>query len=75
LYQHDQANNTSLVETLFLYLLNDKSHMRCAKKMFVHKRTFQYRLSKVFELIDIDIDDDFIRLNMLNSLMFVQMLE
>lgn len=43
--------------TLRVYLENNKSLARTAKQMFLHRNTIAYRINRIVELLDVDLDD------------------
>ena len=57
IYLYDEANATSLLETVYQYLLNNKSLEKTGKILFVHKNTVMYRLEKVKDLFSINFDN------------------
>jgi DNA-binding PucR family transcriptional regulator len=65
---YDKEYGTNLMEVLYIYLLNNKSHTVCARKLFIHRSTFQYRLNKIFSMVDVDLDDEETKLNILFSI-------
>ena len=69
LIEHDSVYGSNLFEVLFTYLLYNKSHSKSSKKLFLHRNTFQYHLTKALDIIEnyADVDDPETRLNMLLS--------
>lgn len=57
IYNYDRTNNTSLLETTYQYLLNNKSLSETSRIMFVHKNTVTYRLERTKDLFDINFDN------------------
>lgn len=57
IYIYDRDNNTSLLETLYQYLLNNKSLNETSRILFVHKNTVTYRLERVKDLFNIDFNN------------------
>lgn len=57
IYNYDRTNNTSLLETTYQYLLNNKSLSETSRIMFVHKNTVTYRLDRTKDLFDINFDN------------------
>lgn len=64
---HDAQKNSDLYETLFQYLINERSIQKGANAMHVHKNTYSYRLERIRELADIDLDDPDTRLYLMIS--------
>ena len=55
---HDQAQNTDYANTLKAYLMNGRNAVRASKELHIHKSTFFYRLNKMEELFDLDIEEE-----------------
>jgi sugar diacid utilization regulator len=53
---YDSRYGTELVQTLITYLGNDASTVRTAGDLFAHRHTIRYRLDRVSELTDLDVD-------------------
>ncbi|KWW21858.1 hypothetical protein AS888_05050 [Peribacillus simplex] len=52
------ANNDGiLLETLIVFLETNGNVSRTAEKLFIHRRTMTYRLQKIKELINMELDD------------------
>jgi len=54
LWEYDKKHNTSYVDSLYVYLSTGKNLIESAKRMFVHRNTFVYRIGKILELIGED---------------------
>lgn len=57
LYQYDQENHTDYRYTLEAYLENNRNSTATATSLNIHKSTLFYRLSKMAELFQIDINN------------------
>lgn len=57
IYNYDKINNTSLLETLYQYLLNNKSLSETSRIMFIHKNTVTYRLERIKDLFNLDFNN------------------
>ncbi|WLR51146.1 PucR family transcriptional regulator [Bacillus tianshenii] len=57
LKQKDQTNQTSLLKTLEVYLLNNCKLKPTAEQLFIHTNTLKYRINQITELTDIDFSD------------------
>ncbi|GLO67926.1 MULTISPECIES: PucR family transcriptional regulator [Oceanobacillus] len=55
LRSYDNRHQTSLLETLDIYLQCDSNVYRAAKKLFVHPNTMNYRLKRIKEVSGIDL--------------------
>lgn len=57
LYQLSKTQQIDLFETLRTYLMNNGNISQTANDLFIHRSTLAYRLNKIKEEIEIDIDD------------------
>lgn len=57
LLSYDERNKTQLFETFFMYLLNGGNITTAAQKLFIHRNSMRYRLDKIGQLIDFNMDD------------------
>ncbi|MGJ9383137.1 helix-turn-helix domain-containing protein [Salipaludibacillus sp. CF4.18] len=57
LLKYSMNNSVNLFETLQVYLNNNGSLSNASKQLFIHRSTLEYRLERVLELIQIDLDD------------------
>ncbi|MDH6554546.1 helix-turn-helix domain-containing protein [Streptomyces sp. SAI-041] len=57
LLAYDQQHNANLVETLRSWLNSFGDVPAAAKTMYVHQNTFRYRLRRVAEVAETDLDD------------------
>ena len=53
----DEQQNTEYMKTLKIYLDEHLNAMQSAKKLFIHRSTFLYRLDKIKSLLESDLDD------------------
>lgn len=67
LKEQDAKKGSALYETLFQYLLNERSIQKGAAALHVHKNTYSYRLERIRELTNVDLDDPFTRLYLMLS--------
>jgi len=67
LYEHDQRHNTNLLESLFIYLLTERSLLKAAKKLYIHRNSLVYRLEKINDLAHLSLDDPVFRMRMILS--------
>lgn len=56
LMRYDDQYRTQLVETLETWVLSDASASVTAARMYAHRHTIRYRLSRVRELTGLDVD-------------------
>lgn len=57
LIEYDEKHNTSLKETLNMYLSNNRSVQAVSDKNFVHRNTVNYRIKKIKEILNCDLED------------------
>lgn len=57
LIQYDRRHNTSLFDTLFMYLMCGKDLAQARERLHIHRNTLFYRLAQIRELADVDLDD------------------
>lgn len=68
LLEHDLEKNSEFLQTLYLYLLEERSLIKVAEIMNIHRNSVVYRINRVSELVDIDFEDLKIRYNLLIGL-------
>ena len=74
LYKYDIDNNTSLGFTLYTYIKCNRSLVICSKELYVHKNTITYRLNKIKDILNDNLDSSSINLNYLHSLLIIKYL-
>lgn len=57
LYQYDQEHGSEYLHTLKTYLENNMQPVATAKKLFIHRTTFLYRLDKMNSMFHLHMDD------------------
>ncbi len=57
LRDHDRENGTQYMETLKTYLDHQENAVQSAKTLFIHRSTFLYRMEKIREIMDSDLED------------------
>ena len=67
LRDYDARKKSELYETLYQYLLHDRSLQHGAQAMHVHKNTFTYRLDRIREMGGVDLDSPMDRLYLMMS--------
>lgn len=68
LKEHDETKNSELLKTLYYYLIEERSLMKAAKHMDVHRNSIVYRTGKINDLVDIDLENAESRYNILIAL-------
>ncbi|MBE6015301.1 MAG: hypothetical protein E7241_08085 [Lachnospiraceae bacterium] len=72
---YDEKNETELYKTLKVYLRNERNAVHTAKELFIHRSTLFYRLDRIKELTNIDLDDPATRLYINISYRILERLE
>lgn len=62
LVQYDQKNNTELVSTLEKYYKCNANVLVTAEKLFMHRNTLNYRLKRIRQILNTDIDEPEIKM-------------
>lgn len=57
LKKHDEKNQTQYMETLRVYLEQHLSATQAARELFIHRSTFLYRLDRIKEILQSELDD------------------
>ena len=57
LARYDEANQSSLLETLKVYLMYDRNAQRCANTLYLHRNSLQYRVRRIQEIAGIDLEN------------------
>lgn len=65
LIHHSIGKNVDLFHTLRIYLEQNGSIKNTADSLFIHRSTLLYRLDKIKELLDIDLEDSEARFNLM----------
>ena len=67
LKQFDEKNRLRLCETLRAFLENERSLVRTAGALGIHRSTLIYRIDKISTILDVDLNDPDTRLHLLLS--------
>jgi hypothetical protein len=65
--EYDKRHGTEYDRTLHAYLLEERNHVRTAKRLGIHKNTLIYRTKKLEQEFGIALDDEGLRLRLLLS--------
>lgn len=57
LREYDRANQSNMLETLRVYLDNDRNAQRCASILYLHRNSLQYRIRRIQEIADLNLGD------------------
>ncbi len=61
---YDQQNNSDLLLTMSVYFANNGNMAATAKQLNVHRNTLVYRLNRIAEITQLDMDDADVQLNL-----------
>lgn len=75
IFIYDQANRSEFIDTIYLYLLTNKSLNETAKRLYIHKNTITYRLEKIKELFSLDFFDYNKNINYIFSIHIIYFLQ
>lgn len=75
IHEYDLVNGTDFLLTLETYLMNNKSLMAAADKLFIHRSTLTYRLNAIEKITPIQLDDPGERLHILLSCIVLRKLD
>ena len=67
LLAYDAAHHTDFYHTLYVYLCQERSIADTARALNLHRNSLLYRLKRLRELLDADLDDPLVRLHILLS--------
>lgn len=57
LIDYDNMYKTNYLKNLYLYVMNFKNQSKLADLMHVHRNTLRYRISKIEEIMDVDLNN------------------
>ncbi|SFB02263.1 PucR C-terminal helix-turn-helix domain-containing protein [Acetitomaculum ruminis DSM 5522] len=75
LLDYDNEHGTKFLETLHYYLRNERRLTQTAKMMYLHRNTLFYRIERITEIMDTDMEDPDEREHILLSLMILRLAE
>src|SRR5262249_25124475 len=64
LLDHDRMHSTQLVQTLDVFLQHDGNGVQAAQQLYIHRHTLKYRLQRIAEICNLDLDDPLSKLNL-----------
>ena len=67
LYQSDVQNGTEYINTLYVYLRNERSPLKTANQLFIHRNSLMYRMEKINNLLQCDYENIRLRTHLLIS--------
>ncbi|MCM8711240.1 helix-turn-helix domain-containing protein [Clostridium sp. SYSU_GA19001] len=57
LLEYDEKHGTNFLESLYVYLYNDKNLVVSANSLHIHRNTLSYRIEKISEIMNLDLND------------------
>ena len=57
LAEYDRNNQSDMLETLKVYLDSDRNAQRCANLLYLHRNSLQYRVRRIQEIADVDLEN------------------
>jgi purine catabolism regulator len=69
LAEHDRMHGSQLTQTLETFLENDGNGVQTAQQLYIHRHTLKYRLQRIHEISDLDLDDSLCKLNLRAALL------
>lgn len=73
--QYDRKHGTAFLPTLREYLTNIQNPALCAANLHIHKNTLYYRINKLSDLFDLDLQDGRLRMRLQLSLELLRLEE
>lgn len=73
--EYDQQNNSDLLLTMSVYFGNNGNMAATAKELNVHRNTLVYRLNRIAEITQLDMDDANVQLNLHLAIKAYQLLQ
>jgi len=64
LIEYDSGNTTEWLDTLGIYLEEGGSIQKAAERLFIHPNTMSYRVKRIKEILDIDLQNQEVQLNL-----------
>ncbi|NLY86285.1 MAG: PucR family transcriptional regulator, partial [Tissierellia bacterium] len=68
-----EPDSEELISTLKVYLESESNSNIAAKKLFIHSNTVRYRIAKIQQICDIDLEDPMERLKVEILLKFIEL--
>jgi sugar diacid utilization regulator len=69
LEDYDHANGTFLQETLLTYYMHGFNLRKTSEALYIHRNSLQYRLKKIEELLEMELNDYMEYLNLVNCIL------
>ncbi len=72
LYKNDLEHSTNNVQMLYLYLRHERHASVVAKLLFMHRNNIAYRINRICEAHNLDLEDPDVRLNLLLAILMLK---
>lgn len=72
LYESDLEKNTNNLEVLFAFLMNERRATETANFLHMHRNNVIYRISRIEEMLSIQLDDKLTRVNLIMSYLMLK---
>ncbi len=72
LKEYDSDSDGDLLETLYAYICYERSLVKTAEKLNVHRNTVVYRVNRINEIINLDLDNPLIRYHTIISILLIE---
>ncbi|WP_373601526.1 PucR family transcriptional regulator [Paraclostridium bifermentans] len=69
LLEYDKDKNSNMLKTLKVYLYNDCNLIKTSNKLFIHRNTLIYRINKIKNILDINLDSALSKNELINAIM------
>jgi len=56
LLEYDNKNGTDLLDTLEIYLTEDRNLRKTSEELYIHRNTLKYRISRIQEILQINLE-------------------
>lgn len=66
--EYDEENESAFLETIETYILCNGNISQTSSKLYIHRNTCIYRIGRINELFQLDLDDPYTRAEILNCL-------
>ena len=67
LVMYDQKHSTNMADILLTFLMHERNTTKAAEALYMHRNTLLYKIKKIEEIIDRDLEDPDFRARMLFS--------
>lgn len=56
LLEYDNKNGTDLLDTLEIYLTEDRNLRKTSEELYIHRNTLKYRISRIEEILELSLE-------------------